>query len=80
MNTLRCTISSVDRVFFQGEVESVQVPTSSGVQTILPHHEPLVSGTSKGTIRVMTEAGEQIFDIENGGVVEVLGSEVHILL
>lgn len=80
MNTLQCTIASVDTVVFRGEAHSVEIPTADGVITILPHHEPMVGTTSKGTIRVETAEGEKVFDIKEGGIIEVLPKEVSILL
>jgi F-type H+-transporting ATPase subunit epsilon len=64
---MQLTISTIDKVLFSGEAESVIVPGSSGMMTVLSHHTPLVSTLRKGTIVVKTKEEKPTeFDIESG--------------
>jgi F-type H+-transporting ATPase subunit epsilon len=56
------------------KVESVTVPTTSGVVTILPHHIPLVSVLKAGEL-VVTEGGEKVAYAVWNGVLEVASND-----
>ncbi len=77
---MKLTISKIDQVLFSGEAESVSVPGTAGVMTILSHHMPLITTLKKGTIIVKSkDAKPESFAIERG-FVEVGKEETAILL
>ncbi len=57
----------------EAKVQSVSVPTTSGIITILPHHIPLISVLRAGEL-VTTQAGVQVAYSVWNGVVEVTNS------
>ncbi|MCB9805560.1 ATP synthase F1 subunit epsilon [Candidatus Nomurabacteria bacterium] len=63
---LKLHIVSGDGEIFQGEVDSLNLNTSSGYITILPNHAPLISSLDKGVISVRTKEGEKQFKAESG--------------
>ena len=71
-------ILTPDKKLFEGEAESVTVPSSTGLMQILKGHAALISSLNKGVVKVKTSTGEEIFDIK-GGVVEVLNNKVIVL-
>lgn len=69
-NTVELKVVSLKEVLFHDYVDSVTLPTKSGEITVLPHHAPLVSHLSKGTIRTNFEGKPKTFEID-GGFMEV---------
>ena len=80
MKTFHLTIASVGQTFYDGEAASATLPGSSGVLTILPHHEPFVTTLAAGAISVRTKSGEtKEFENENG-ILECAGNRAVVLL
>ncbi len=71
-------IITPDQTAFQGEIDSVSVPTAMGELTILPHHIPLVTTLASGTMVVRHGKTEELFAVSHG-VLEVDGSTVRVL-
>jgi F-type H+-transporting ATPase subunit epsilon len=71
-------------VKYSADAYSVQLPTASGEETILPNHEPLMSVLVPGVITVSRNANDSDSALEHyatyGGVVEVVGDEVRVLV
>lgn len=68
---------------YSADAYSVQLPTASGVATVLPNHEPLMSVLVPGVISVRRNAKDPDSALEHyatfGGVVEVAG-DVRVLV
>lgn len=75
---IRCEIVSQDRMVFEGDVDIVVLPGSSGEMGILPHHAPLLTTLKYGIIRVRTKGREEIFTVA-GGVAEIQPEIVTVL-
>jgi F-type H+-transporting ATPase subunit epsilon len=71
-------------VKYSADAYSVTLPTASGVETVLPNHEPLMSVLVPGVISIRRNAKDPDSSVEHyatyGGVVEVLGDEVRVLV
>jgi ATP synthase F1 epsilon subunit len=71
-------------VKFSEEAYSVQLPTASGVETVLPNHEPLLCVLVPGVITVRRKAKDPDSALEHyatyGGVAEVLREGVRVLV
>ena len=71
-------------VKYSADAYSVQLPTASGLESILPGHEPLMSVLIPGVITIRRRAGDPDTAEEHyatyGGVVEVLGDKVQVLV
>ena len=76
---MKVTIARAHENLFSGDAESLTVPLSEGVATILPHHEPFVGTVSMGTILVRSAEGEKTFPVESG-VLEVSSNQATIIL
>lgn len=75
---LHLEIITPDRTMFQGDVDSVSLPTPQGEITILPHHIPLMSIVIPGSILVRQKHEEHLFAVSRG-VIEVDGRNVRVL-
>lgn len=71
-------------VKYSADAYSVELPTASGVESILPGHEPLMSVLIPGVITVRRNAGDPDHALEHyatyGGVVEVMNGKVQVLV
>jgi F-type H+-transporting ATPase subunit epsilon len=71
-------------VKYGADAYSVELPTAAGVETILPNHEPLMSVLVPGVITIRRDAKDADTALEHyatyGGVVEVVGDEVRVLV
>ncbi len=76
---MKVTVARVHENLFNGEAESVHVPTTAGEVTILGHHEPLVATVQAGIVTVHTKEGDHSFVVEDG-VLEVSSDQATILL
>ncbi|MEK9177324.1 MAG: F0F1 ATP synthase subunit epsilon [Patescibacteria group bacterium] len=76
---MNVTIAKVHENLFAGEALSLSVPTTEGVVTILPKHEPLVANLKAGSVVVRTKDGEKTFSVTDG-VLEVSGNQATVLL
>lgn len=77
-NMLHLAIITPDRTVFEGEVESVSLPTPSGEITVLPHHIPLLSILAPGSILLHQNGEEHLFAVSRGAI-EVDGTSVRVL-
>lgn len=76
---MNLTIITPEKKLVDAEVLSVSIPTSSGIITVLPHHQPLISKLAPGELTYRTKAGSDTLLI-SGGMLEVAaGSQVRIL-
>lgn len=72
-------IVNTDGTVFEGDVDSVNLNTSSGYITVLPNHSALISTLAPGTIEVRTKDGVEKFE-EDQGVVDISPEKTVILL
>jgi F-type H+-transporting ATPase subunit epsilon len=74
------TVASVGETRFDGSVRTLTAPGSSGVLTVLAHHEPIVTTLKKGTLVIVDAHGvRSTIDIESG-VLEVAHNRAVVLL
>jgi F-type H+-transporting ATPase subunit epsilon len=73
-------IITPDKKVFEGEVNLVQLPGSSGSFTILKNHAPLISTLEKGTIKVEDASGKEYEFNVGGGVIENSANKIIVLV
>lgn len=79
MNKIRLKIVTPERVLFEGEVDSITLPTQMGMITVLPHHIPLAASLAPGEM-IIKDNGTERYLVAAGGVVEVRsGNDVSVL-
>ncbi len=71
-------IVTPEKLAYQGEVDSVQLPGSEGELGVLPHHAPLVSTLGAGELR-LRKGGEDEFFAIVGGFLQVLPDKVVVM-
>nr|WP_320117835.1 ATP synthase F1 subunit epsilon [uncultured Marinifilum sp.] len=72
-------IVTPEKKLYSGEVVLVQLPGKDGSFEILKNHAPIVSSLGKGTLKLRSESGEEIFFELNGGVVECQKNVISVL-
>jgi len=76
---MKVKITKPDATLFDGEATLLQLPGTGGLFEILNNHAPIISSLAKGTLRLVTDEGEQTFDIR-GGVVKGQQNDILILV
>jgi F-type H+-transporting ATPase subunit epsilon len=79
---MKLVIAKVDKVFFDGECQSVTLPGAAGELTVLGHHEPLITTLKEGIITVRAaelENGQMTFSIIKG-LLEVRSDGATVIL
>ena len=72
-------IVTPEKSLYSGEVDLVQLPGKNGSFEILKNHAPIVSTLEKGTIKLKSVEGDEIFFEVNGGVVECKKNMISVL-
>jgi F-type H+-transporting ATPase subunit epsilon len=75
---LQLEIVTPEKLAYQGEVDSVQLPGSEGELGVLPHHAPLVSTLGAGELRLRKGTEDEFFAIV-GGFLQVLPDKVVVM-
>jgi F-type H+-transporting ATPase subunit epsilon len=75
---LQLEIVTPEKLAYQGEVDSVQLPGSEGELGVLPHHAPLISTLGAGELRLRKSGEEEVFAIV-GGFLQVLPDKVVVM-
>jgi len=80
MNKLKVAIIAKDKIAYEGEAESIFVPTQTGIIEILPEHMQLISALVSGEVILKTKDGiNKNFKI-SGGVLEIRSKSNVIIL
>jgi F-type H+-transporting ATPase subunit epsilon len=75
---LHLEIVTPEKVAYEGDVDSVQLPGSEGELGVLPHHAPLVSTLGAGELRLRKGGEDEYFAIV-GGFLQVLPDKVVVM-
>lgn len=70
-NTFYTQLLTPEGALFEGDVESVQVPGSSGKFQVLYNHAPLVSSLGIGEITITKDENTEFHYAVSGGFVEI---------
>ena len=75
---MQLDVVTPEGIFFRGEIEMVEFPTSSGELGILPGHAPLMTVVSAGSLRIHRGGKVESYAVA-GGFAQVDASSVRIL-
>jgi F-type H+-transporting ATPase subunit epsilon len=75
---IQLEIVTPEKLAYEGEVDSVQLPGSEGELGVLPHHAPLISTLGAGELRLRKGAEDEYFAIV-GGFLQVLPDKVVVM-
>lgn len=78
---MKIGVYSLQKVLYQGDVESVNCETATGEITILDHHRPLISILKKGVMKVVDREKKEHYIPVASGLLEVRsGNEAKFLV
>ena len=80
MRTFQLHILAADRVFFEGECESVVAPTASGQYGVQAHHSNMIAAIAPGQLTFRTAQGETRYAAVSAGMIKVEHNDVLILV
>jgi F-type H+-transporting ATPase subunit epsilon len=76
--TLHVEIITPDQTAFEGEADSITLPTMSGEITVLRNHMPLLTIVKAGSMLIRKGGTEQLFAVTRG-IAEIDGGQVRVL-
>lgn len=78
---MKLSIISLKGIQFEGEVDSVNLKTTSGEITVLNGHQPIVTSLISGKVTIVKKDGEKFMtDIESGFLEVGENDQANILL
>jgi F-type H+-transporting ATPase subunit epsilon len=78
MPVLKVSVSSPERLLFEGEATHVMAPAFDGLVGILSDHAPMMTLLGRGELR-LDGAGEQRRFAVNGGFLQVVDNQVRVV-
>ncbi|MCR5785224.1 MAG: ATP synthase F1 subunit epsilon [Eubacterium sp.] len=78
--TMGLYLVACDRLFYEGRIEHITVPTADGELGIWPNHEELFIAISMGELRFVKEDGEQVDVFVTEGFAEVANNRMKIMV
>lgn len=78
--SLNISIITPEKIFFNGEVQQVILPSISGGVGVLKGHAPFVTILKPGLIRYQDTAGLWVPAVIHGGFAEIVSNQVTILV
>ncbi|MEG1763338.1 MAG: ATP synthase F1 subunit epsilon [Bacteroidales bacterium] len=77
---MEVSITTPDKLIYQGEAQLVQFPGFDGSFAIMENHAPLISVLKKGEVRIVESKNQnEVFVPIGGGVVEVSKNKIVLL-
>jgi F-type H+-transporting ATPase subunit epsilon len=77
---MRLILLSPVKTLFDGDVESVTIPGTKGLFTVLPQHAPLITTIDKGTFSYKPVGGEAVVYTVEDGFADVKNDVVSVCL
>lgn len=77
--SFRLCVVTGDGTVYEGEVESVRIPTGFGSVGVLAHHAPMLCAVDKGVLLAQTSGGRLRIEV-SGGVANVENNELTLLV
>jgi F-type H+-transporting ATPase subunit epsilon len=76
---ITCTITTPEKLVYEGEADLIVVPAADGELGILPRHAPLMALLGIGEMRIKKAAGSTDSVFIRGGFVQVVRDHVNVL-
>lgn len=73
-------ILTPDKTVFSGNINSVTVPGTKGLFTILKNHAPIISTLESGELRFLTSAGQDFLYEISRGMIEANRNRIMVLV
>jgi len=80
MDTFRLEILASDHMVFDGEAQSVSLPTTEGSVGVLAHHSNVIMAVVPGVVRYQPAGDSSIDVIVSDGLLKVENGEVLVLV
>ncbi len=78
--TMGLYLVACDRLFYEGRIEHITVPTVDGELGIWPHHEELFIAITMGSLRFTKEGGEVTEVFVTDGFAEVANNRMRVMV
>ncbi|MBN1598381.1 MAG: ATP synthase F1 subunit epsilon [Bacteroidales bacterium] len=76
---MKLEIITPEKMLFEGNIHSLNVPGSKGPFMVLHNHAPIISTLMKGEIKIVSENLKTHILLIEGGVIEVKKNKIIVL-
>ena len=80
MKSFKIHILEVDNTFYEGECESLMVPTSNGQYGVLAGHSNTITAIVPGIMTYRTPGGEDLLASVSAGLLKIENNDVLVLV
>lgn len=80
MNSFQLHVLEAEQVFFDGQCNSLVVPTDDGMYGVQAHHHNVIAPIRPGIMRITKPDGEEIEASVSSGVIKVENNKVLVLV
>lgn len=80
MNSFKLHILAADKTFYEGDCDSLIIPTLQGQRGIQAHHRNTIAAIVPGMLELTTHNNEKITAAVSNGLVKIEDNEVLILV
>lgn len=78
MNTFTLVVLAAEKPFYEGECETLIIPSTDGAYGIQANHHNVIVAIVPGTLKIIYDNGKEIIAAVSGGIVKVENN--HVLL
>lgn len=79
MNTFKLSILAAEKPFFEGECESLVIPTEDGQSGIMAHHNNMIAAIVPGLLKITLPEQKELVAAVSGGIIKVENNFVLLL-
>ena len=76
MNTFTLVVLAAEKPFYEGECETLVIPTTDGEYGIQANHHNVIVAIIPGTLKIIYDNGKEIIAAVSGGIVKVENNHV----
>ena len=80
MNVFTLVVLAAEKPFYEGECQSLVIPTLNGQYGIQAHHHNMISAIVPGILKITDVEGNEIIASVSGGIVKVEYNHVLLLV
>lgn len=80
MNTFTLVVLAAEKPFYEGECETLIIPSTDGAYGIQANHHNVIVAIIPGTLKIIYDNGKEIIAAVSGGIVKVENNYVLLMV
>lgn len=79
-STFGLEVYSSSKIFYQGRGQLINLPSTDGGHTLLPHHENVILALMPGTTRIVKADGTEVTVVTGSGFAEMINNRIKVFV